>query len=406
MFQELDMDLLEAVNISNVFNQPKNQEVNISEQIISENDMLFDIYDNQRFLIEQDAMIFQNLNYGIVSEGVVSTVLNTIKEFFGKIKKLILKFINFIIGKFKKDKEEESQNNDDIKDAESAKKAMNQAEENIKQTTTDIQIIKKKINSKKSSTSQSYSSASNKSASSKSSASNDNSKYEEFSKESEKIENMIKELEEEKNSDIFKPIIISDAARKFTNTFIKENIQDVYKDFLEIITDIVNRINSISNNDLNEVKRDVDDATESLKESYNTARSAVDGVRIGEKCNYNTYASYMTDNHKFMQNYKNEIPKYISELKGIIDSKITPAENQINKVRLLDNPNPEINKLLSTLSQFVSLNYSLISVTINFLVNLESCYGMHKINMKKIKHIKQKSEEIKKAKDNLSKKVA
>ena len=77
----------------------------LEEQVITENDMVFEIYENQKFLIEQDAVIFNSLNYEVVSESVISKITETLKKLFTKIKEFIQRAIKFFTSKLIKKKD-------------------------------------------------------------------------------------------------------------------------------------------------------------------------------------------------------------------------------------------------------------------------------------------------------------
>lgn len=113
-----DEDLLEEVQIQQEINKE-----DIFDEIITENEMLISIYDNQRFLIEQDTSVMKNIGY--VNEGAFSSIIKLISSAIEKLQKLFRKFINFIRNRKNNDKAEDIQKNEE----ETAKKASAKAEE-------------------------------------------------------------------------------------------------------------------------------------------------------------------------------------------------------------------------------------------------------------------------------------
>ena len=101
--------------------------------------MLFKIYENQKFLIEQDAAIFNSLNYEVVSEGAISKIIETLKRLFTKIKEFIQRAIKFFTSKLSKKKDNVNSNKEQIKDIESMKKVIKQSDE-MKLLKTEIKI--------------------------------------------------------------------------------------------------------------------------------------------------------------------------------------------------------------------------------------------------------------------------
>lgn len=75
-------------------------------EIVSEQDMMIELYEAHRFVVEQDTNIFMQLNYmpewGVVTEGVVKNIWEGVKKIFNKIIELLGKFKNFLFGSNKK----------------------------------------------------------------------------------------------------------------------------------------------------------------------------------------------------------------------------------------------------------------------------------------------------------------
>lgn len=74
-------------------------------EAISESEMAIALYDHQTFLVEQDTHIFMELNYGVLTEGVVKNIWEIVKGIFNKLLELMKKFKDYLSGlkeKFKK----------------------------------------------------------------------------------------------------------------------------------------------------------------------------------------------------------------------------------------------------------------------------------------------------------------
>lgn len=145
------IDLLEEVQIYNLFNN--DCQYTQLDNIISENDMMISIYETQRMLVEQDALILQELGYiNEGSENILKKILKGINFIIEKVKDLIKRFINFIKGN-RKDKEtkidKENMSKSEIKNAIDTIKNYKKSKKNSSAQNSIDQEIEKIINSEK-----------------------------------------------------------------------------------------------------------------------------------------------------------------------------------------------------------------------------------------------------------------
>lgn len=129
----------------------------IFDKLVTENEMLCSIYENEQLVIETNREIFTSLGYTSINEASIKEIANKVKKGFlfilGKIKDLITRFINFILGKKKKENNNSTEKQlpafpETPKEAE---KMAEDLEEDIEQkvkVANDISDIMEKINLK------------------------------------------------------------------------------------------------------------------------------------------------------------------------------------------------------------------------------------------------------------------
>ena len=72
------------------------EQSNFLNDIIEENNMMIDMYEMHRFLVEQDTEIGLQLNYNCINENVLSKIWESVKSLFAKILNALRKFKDYL----------------------------------------------------------------------------------------------------------------------------------------------------------------------------------------------------------------------------------------------------------------------------------------------------------------------
>lgn len=343
-----DGDLLENVMISNQIHESEIMEF---DRLISEQEMMISIYENQQFLIEQDTQIFMHLRYNteVLSEGVLENIGKGIMAVLRKIGELISNFIGFIFGRRKKDKVTEKEFKNIEKNEEKIVESIKETEKELKTTKSDLE----------------------KSIEAARKAGVDESR---IMKTKEDIDKFFLE----KTDGEYRAIIIND------NTMKTLNITKKWTELEDMIKVLEQCINALKRNDPNGIPKSLQDKYQNYKKSLEIQKEDLEAEKIvGYKCDRDTYYKmYHKSAEAFYKNYTDESVKNLSFLKQM-KSKIDALSNQIKSIQTYNqDKNVALVNTAKTVGNMVSSISQDCNRRIQTLVNIEQGYQAYKNNIK------------------------
>lgn len=342
-----DGDLLENIMISNQIHESEIMEF---DRLISEQEMMISIYENQQFLIEQDTQIFMRLRYNteVLSEGVLENIGKGIMAVLRKIGELISNFIGFIFGRRKSEK--------------SVEKEMKKVEDNeekivetIKETEKQLEDVKKDFKSSIS-----------------------------IAKKADVDEDKILKTEEDidnyflgKQEELYHVIDIDQ------DTMRTLNITKKWSELEEMINVLEQCVNSLKHNDPN-IPKSLSDKYENYKKSLKIQKDDLTTMLIVKgKCDRDTYYRLHHKNAKaFYRNYSDESIKNLDFLKKL-NMRIDKLSKQIKNVQMYNaEKSTAWNAAATSVSKMVTSLSQDCNARIQTLVDVEKGYQAYKHNMK------------------------
>lgn len=346
-----DGDLLENVMISNQIHESEIMEF---DRLISEQEMMISIYENQQFLIEQDTQIFMHLRYNteVLSEGVLENIGKGIMAVLRKIGELISNFIGFITGR-RKDKDNEKTTKDE-------EKISDQIDSNTKKGYATMNEVQDAFDNFSKHLDQMT----------------DKDWKDEYIKNIESLKNTINECE---SGNKYIPIHIHKDVMRTINISNKwTEIEDLIKTAEEMI-------------ELAKEKKPIDDQLEKYKNfiplsgNIRSSSNKNDNKSIfadhENKCNRKTYYSnYYKDAKAFFRNYTEESHKNITYLQDLLNKRIKPLEREVKNIISNTAKNDNYKKTINKLQTIINgLSQSCVS-RIYSLTEIEKVYQVYRKN--------------------------
>lgn len=345
-----DGDLLENIMISN---QIYESEIMEFDRLISEQEMMISIYENQQFLIEQDTQIFMHLRYNteVLSEGVLENIGKGIMAVLRKIGELISNFIGFIFGRRKKDKVTE-------KEFKNIEKNEEKIVESIKETEKELKTVSSKFEASINKAKQ---------------AGVDEHK---ILKTKEDIDDFFLGKKEER----YQVIKIDE------DTMRNLNITNEWSELEDMIKVLEDCVAALRRNDPNGIPK-------SLHDKYRKYLQSVQGGKKSDlttmlitpvmKCDRETYyKEYYKKAKAFYRNYNDESIKNLESLKRL-KTKIDNLAKSIKNIEMYNaDKNPAWTDATKTISRMVSSLSTECNLRIQTLADVEKGYQAYKNNMK------------------------
>lgn len=355
-----DGDLLENVMISNQINESEIMEF---YKLVSEQEMMISIYENQRFLIEQDTQIFMGLRYSnteVLSEGVLENIGKAIMAVLKRIKELISKFIGFITGSRKKEKDVEKS----FKNVEESQdKLSKEIDSTIKETKILLDDSNKTLDKYKGKLDQHKKDFEDQLEKRIKEAKN---QLETYKKQIEELENAKNYIPIHINQDVMRHINISE---KWTEL---EKVLDVFDEMVSLVKqrkDITDKYEQIKN--FKPLEGNVDSHSE--KGIY------ADG---NNPCDRETYLKNYYKNAKiFFRNYTDESIENIKYVQNLQNSRIIPLEKEVYAIMKSLDKNDNYKKTVKYLHDVIHGVSSMTSIRIESLLTIERVYKSYKKNV-------------------------